>query len=126
MDQLGSLFPVIIGLIGIIAAIKKAADKNAKKNAVPAPIDQALAQVNARAASAVAVAPRQVPIMPPVIPPSAPARARPVTTAGFGAAQPTPSAEGLLVSGLFTQPRSLVAAFVASEILGPPVAFRHH
>lgn len=41
-------------------------------------------------------------------------------------AQVAPSAEGLLVSGLFTQPRSLVAAFVASELLGPPVAFRGH
>jgi len=37
---------------------------------------------------------------------------------------PTASSEPALVASLFTSPRSLAAAIVASEILQPPVALR--
>jgi hypothetical protein len=119
---IGTLAPVI----GAVAVAMQATGARAKKKAAQrAQADLSMARVNASVASAVSVSP----IMPPVIAPARQMPTRPAAAAGLGAipiAQPLPSAEGLLVSGLFTQPRSLVAAFVASEILGPPVAFRHH
>jgi hypothetical protein len=121
---IGTLAP----LLGVMASIKQAADKKAqKKAALQTPVAQSIAQVSARAPSPFASG---ASIVPPVIARGPAAPARRTVTSGIGAvpiiAQPVPSAEGMLVSGLFTQPRSLVAAFVASEILGPPVAFRRH
>jgi hypothetical protein len=117
-------------LVWIIRAIKKAGDTNATQQAaLRAQIEQSMAQLNTRAASTVVVAPKAAPILPPINPPTPAVPSPSAATAGLGVvpiAQPLPSAEGLLVSGLFTKPRSLVAAFVASEILGPPVAFRRH
>jgi hypothetical protein len=129
-DHWYELFVFIGAVLGAIGSIKKALDKSAKKKAaLGGPIDQTITQLNARAASTIVVAPRAAPLVPPVTPPASAVPPRRAAPAGLGVvpiAQPLPSAEGLLVSGLFTQPRSLVAAFVASEILGPPVAFRHH
>jgi hypothetical protein len=139
-DHWYELFVFISAMIGAIGTIVQAVNKRAKKKAalqtpiaqsmLQTPIGQSMAQVNARIASTVAGAPRPAPIVPPAVRPGPAAPVRRVVSAGLAAvpiiAQPVPSDEGLLVSGLFTQPRSLVAAFVASEILGPPVAFRHH
>jgi hypothetical protein len=64
------------------------------------------------------------PAAPPIavrVAPRIPAAARP-PAASTAALSPSP--ETRLVTGLFATPQSLAAAFVASEILQPPVGLR--
>jgi hypothetical protein len=121
-------------LIWIFKQVRKArAASVAQEAGRRAQFGQAMSQLGQRTAAPIYVTP---PVPTPSRAPAPTSIPIVVTPTGFTRAVPAsavvpmpvaaPSAEGLLVSGLFTQPRSLVAAFVASELLGPPVAFRGH
>jgi len=117
VDPFGAIASLAVVVLPAIAAIKKAADKRAlRQKAMLAQFAPGAAQLRAEAAS---------PIMPPVMvrQPVHPARPEPVIAVP-DVSETLPQAETRLIEGLFSEPRSLVAAFVASEILGPPVAFR--
>jgi hypothetical protein len=119
MDHFGEFLTLAGLLLPAAVAIKKAAGKRAvSQRAMLSQFAPSTTQLRAQA---------DTPVMPPVIArkPVQAEQRKPATVVP-SALEAAPQEETRLIEGLFSQPRSLVAAFVASEILGPPVAFRRH
>lgn len=105
-------------LWGIAAAIGKAYKRNAERIAREQARLQALPAARGGAARAAAPGP------PPALAAERPRRATQPAARVTDPPDFPAIPERRLIEGLFTEPRTVAAAVVAAEILGPPIALR--